>query len=214
MTRMNAVVLGAALLLPGMFSLPAFAQQATVDRSILVRFHSPSLGGAGAKVDIVEFLDPACEGCRAFYPSVKKILEEHRGRVRLTIRYVAFHRGADQIIRLLEAARRQGKYLETLDVIFASQPQWAINHAARLDLALRAVESVGLQMDRLKADMAAPAISQLLQQDLKDAVTLNVDRTPTFFVNGRPLTTLGYDELRAMVATAVREAYPVPAAKK
>ncbi|NMG42229.1 thioredoxin domain-containing protein [Aromatoleum toluvorans] len=34
--------------------------------------HSPTLGKADAPVVIVEFLDPACETCRAFYPRVKE----------------------------------------------------------------------------------------------------------------------------------------------
>jgi len=193
--------------------LPALAQSPNVDKSLLVRFHSPSLGDAGAKVEIVEFFDPACEGCRAMYPFVKRLLEEHRGRVRLTIRYVPFHRGADQIVRLLEAARRQGKYVEVLDTLVAAQPQWAINHAARLDLALKIVEPLGLQMVRLKEDMASPALAQLLKQDMQDALALKVSRTPEFFVNGKPLITLGPDELRTMVLQALRESYGAPGAR-
>ena len=213
MTAKSLLLISAGLLLP-VFGLPVVAQPPVVDKSALVRFHSPSLGDAGAKVEIVEFFDPACEACREFYPFVKQLLEEHRGRVRLTIRYVAFHRGADQIVKLLEAARRQGKYVETLETLVASQPQWAINHVARLDLALKAVQPVGLQMERLKADMAAPQLAQLLKQDMQDAVTLQVSGTPQFFVNGKPLTTLGYDELRNMVLHALRESYAVSGAKK
>ena len=200
-----------ALFLAAIF-FSAAAQQ--VDRTALVRFHSPSLGAGGAKVEIVEFFDPACEACRAFHPFVKRLLDENPGRVRLTIRYTPYHRGADQVVRLLEASRRQGKYVQTLDALVASQPRWAINHVARLDLALKAVEGLGLQMDRLRTDMAAPELGTLIKQDMQDAVALNVTGTPSFFVNGKALATLGYDELRTMVAQALRESYGVPAAKK
>ncbi len=195
------------------FIYPAAGQSPGIDKSLLIRFHSPSLGQAGAKVDIVEFFDPACEGCRAMYPLVKQILEEHPGRVRLTIRYLPFHRGADQIVRLLEASRRQGKYAETLDLLVATQPQWAVNHVARLDLAMKAVQTIGLQMERLKADMEAPQISELIKQDMRDAVTLKISRTPEFFVNGKALVKLGDEELRAMVLKAIEESYGVPRAK-
>lgn len=189
------------------FVFPAIAQAPVADRSILSRFQSPFVGEPGAKVEIVEFLDPACEGCRALYPYVKKILEEYHGRVRLTIRYVAFHRGADEVVKLLEAARRQRKYPETLEILFATQPRWAVNHVARLDLALKAVGGIGLDMARLRADMADPQLVQLLKQDMKDAVALQVDRTPTFFVNGKPLVELGYEELRALVVQEIRQSY-------
>ena len=62
------------------------------------RFHAPTLGPANAKVHLVEFLDPACEGCRAFYPAVKQIIAENPGRVRLYVRYVGLHKGADYAI--------------------------------------------------------------------------------------------------------------------
>lgn len=211
MTTRYALFVAWALL--SALGLPAQAQSPNADRSVLVRFHSPTLGHAGAKVEIVEFFDPACEGCRAMYPFVKRLLEEHRGRVRLAIRYVPFHRGADQIVKLLEAARRQGKFAEALDALVASQPQWAINHAARVDLALKIVEPLGLQMERLKKDMESPQLAQLIKQDMQDAMTLKIDRTPEFFVNGKPLKTLGPDELRAMVLRAVRESYGPPGAK-
>ena len=193
--------------------LPASAQAPLADKAVLSRFHSPTFGDPAARVEIVEFFDPACEACRAMYPFVKKLLEEHRGRVRLTLRYVPFHRGSDEIIRLLEAARRQGKYQVTLETLLGSQPRWTVKHVVRLDLALNAVQGTGLDMVRLKADMAAPDLTRLIDQDMDDARSLRVTRTPEFFVNRRPLATLGFEELRALVAQEVRRSYG-PAAQR
>jgi protein-disulfide isomerase len=185
------------------------AQQpaASVDRSALIRFHSPSFGDANAKVDIVEFFDPVCDACRAVYPFVKKLMDENPGRVRLTLRYAPFHRGADQIVRLLEAAGRQGKYWQTLEVVLATQRTWTINNTVRLDLALKEVASVGLDMQRLQEDMQRPELARLMALDLNDAAALKVSGTPEFYINGRPLPKLGLDELKAAVDSAVREAY-------
>jgi protein-disulfide isomerase len=177
------------------------------DPAALVRFHSPSFGDPGAKVHIVEFFDPACETCREFYPFVKGLMDRNPGRIRVSLRYTPFHKGSDQVVRLLEASRRQGKYRETLETILASQPQWAINHVAQPHLALQAVERVGLEMARLRADMDSPELGKLIQQDMQDAVSLNVTKTPEFFVNGRPLARFGFDELQALVDDALREAY-------
>ena len=57
----------------------------------LLRPYSPILGPEQAPVTIVEFFDPACEACRAFYPVVKDIMAEHGDAVRLAIRYTPFH---------------------------------------------------------------------------------------------------------------------------
>jgi protein-disulfide isomerase len=179
----------------------------SVDRSVLIRFHSPSLGDSNAKVDIVEFFDPVCDACRVVYLWVKKLMDENPGRVRLTLRYAPFHRGADQIVRLLEAAGRQGKYWQTLEVVLATQRTWTINNTVRLDLALNEVASVGLDMQRLQEDMQRPEFARLMALDLNDATALKVRGTPEFYINGRVLPELRLDELKAAVDRAVREAY-------
>ena len=81
-------------------------QTVSAEQTRLVRMHSPILGPQGAPVTIVEFFDPACETCRAFYPIVKSLMAKYPEDVRLVIRYAPFHRGSDQVVKLLEAARR------------------------------------------------------------------------------------------------------------
>ena len=46
------------------------------------------------------------------------------------------------------------------------------------------------------------------QYSVADAKTLNVTQTPGFFVNGRPLTDFGYQQLKALVEAEVKRAYP------
>jgi protein-disulfide isomerase len=186
------------------------AEQATQggapNQEALVRFHSPSLGPANAPVQVVEFLDPACEGCRAFYPFVKDLMAAYPDDVRLTVRYAPFHRGSDDFVRVLEAARKQGKYWETLEALFIHQPQWTRDHTAVLDLAWPVLESVGLDLVQLKQDMQSPEIDKILQQDYADLKALNVNQTPEFFVNGRPLPSFGAEELQHLVEEEVAKA--------
>lgn len=180
---------------------------APVDRSTLVRFHSPTFGAADAKVELVEFFDPACGSCRAVYPFVKEIMEANPGRIRLIVRYAPFHKGADDVVMLLEAARRQGKYRETLERLLAHQSDWVINHTARPDLAFKAIAGLGLDTRRLEEDMRAPQVRQLIEQDLRDAVALNVTGTPEFFINGKPLVPRSFDDLRSHIEQELRAAY-------
>lgn len=183
------------------------AARQAIDATALARFHSPTVGDTAARVHIVEFFDPACASCRDFYPFVKGLMAAHPGRIRLTLRYAPFHKGADEVVKLLEAARKQGKFWPALEALLAAQDQWTIQHVARADLALPVVARLGLDMARLRQDMQAPELDRLLQQDMQDAATLKVSQTPEFFVNGRPLPSFGYDELKALVEKALREAY-------
>lgn len=181
-------------------------QTVTQNREALVRFHSPSLGPANAPVHIVEFLDPACEGCRAFYPFVKDLMAAHPDNIRLTVRYAPFHRGSDDFVRVLEAARKQNKYWETLEALFAHQPQWTRDHTAVLDLAWPVLESVGLDLAKLKEDMQSPETDKILQQDYADLKALNVNQTPEFFVNGKPLPSFGAEQLQTLVEQELAKA--------
>ena len=169
--------------------------------------YAPTLGPADAKVHIVEFLDPACETCALFYPLVKQVMAQNPGRIRLSVRHVAFHEGADFVVRLLEAAREQDKYWETLETLLARQAEWAIHHVVYPDLALQAVASVGLDRGRLAADMESPAIQARVQRDRADAMTLKVTKTPQYFVNGRQMPSFGQQQLMTLIGEELRKAY-------
>jgi protein-disulfide isomerase len=184
------------------FSSPATQgqQAATIDRQALIRPHSPSEGRVDAPVVIVEFFDPACGTCRTFYPMVKQLMAEHPNRIRLVMRYAPFHKGSDKVVAILEAARRQGKFWQALDALFASQQAWVSNHTVNADLAWPYLTKVGLNMEQLAIDLTSPDLQQAIAQDLKDANTLRVTQTPEYFVNGRPLPTFGFEQLRQLVA--------------
>lgn len=170
----------------------------------LVREHSPTLGSADAKVTIVEFLDPGCETCRVFDPFVKQLMAAYPGKIRLVVRYAPLHHGADEMVAVLEAARRQGKYWETLRLMYDAQPYWADHHNPQPQLMWQFLPQAGLDLERLRRDAADPAIARLIAQDVADARALGVTKTPGFFVNGKPLVVFGHQQLRALVEAELR----------
>ena len=182
------------------------ADSAQAMMTTLVRPHAQTLGPADAPVVIVEFFDPACETCAVFYPMVKQLMAANSGKIRLVLRYAPFHQGSDVVVSALEAARRQGKYWPTLEALLASQAGWAPNHTSQMGLAWPFLEGVGLDFVQMRKDMMAPEIAQLIAQDLADARALNVTKTPEYFVNGRPLPSFGYAQLKALVDEALRDA--------
>ena len=179
-----------------------------VEASRLVRMHTPIIGPQNAPVTIVEFFDPACETCRAFYPLVKQIMAQHPGKVRLALRYAPFHHGSDQVVKLMEAARKQGLYTPVLEALLAAQPQWADHAAPNLDLAFEAAARAGLDMGRARQDMETPEIQAVIAQDVEDLTALQVNKTPTFFVNGRSLPSFGPEQLASLVAEEVATSRP------
>ncbi len=181
-------------------------QQASDHAQSLVRPHSPVLGPREAPVTIVEFFDPACETCRAFYPIVKDLMKQYLQDVRLVIRYAPFHQGSDEVVKLLEASRKQGKYEPVLEWILAAQPLWADHGNPQVELAFQAAEKAGLNLQQARADMQSPDAAAAMEQDIIDLTTLKVSKTPTFYVNGRPLPSFGPQQLTDLVAEEVTKA--------
>lgn len=181
-------------------------QVAERNRANLVRMHSPTLGKDDAPVVIVEFLDPACSTCRDFYPLVKQMMAANPDKIRLVLRYAPFHEGSDKVVAALAAARRQGKFWPALEALLAAQPQWVLNHRPQVALIWKHLEGLGLDLQQVRADMESPEIARMIAQDLDDARVLNVSKTPEFFVNGRPLPSFGFDELKALVDKALAAA--------
>jgi len=182
---------------------PAKASKA--NSAALIRMHSPTLGKAEAPVVVVEFFDPACETCALFYPRVKEIMAANPDRIRLVLRYAPFHNGSDQVVAVLEAARKQGKFWPALEAVLASQNSWAANHTPQVGLVWKQLEGLGLDLEKVRADMAAPEIARVIAQDLEDAKTLNVTQTPEYFVNGRPLPSFGFEQLKTLIDDALKE---------
>jgi protein-disulfide isomerase len=175
--------------------------------STFIRDHSQTLGSDDAKVYIVEFMDPACETCAAFAPFIKKMMTANPGKIKLVLRYAPFHDGADYFVTILEAAKKQGKYWETLDAMFKSQPYWASHSNPQPQRVWEFLPQVGLDMEQLKKDMNDPAIAKLIAQDIADAKALNVRKTPGYFVNGRPLQEFGYRQLQELVQSEMAAVY-------
>ncbi len=173
--------------------------ETTALQAALASEHSPTLGDPGAKVHIVEFLDPACETCALFFPMVKQWMAEVPGEIRLSVRHLAFHTGSDYAVRILEASRKQDKYWQTLEALLTSQRQWVQGHTVQPDRIGPALAGVGLNMEQLTADMNSVEVMQRIERDKKDSIFLKVSATPEYFVNGRPLPSFGQQQLADLV---------------
>jgi protein-disulfide isomerase len=180
---------------------PAPAPKPADAGPMMVRPHSPLLGSADAPVVIVEFFDPACETCAAFYPIVKQIRAGNPDNIAVVMRYAPFHKGSAKVVAALEAARKQDKYWLALEALLKTQSDWAANHEAHLERIWPHLKKAGLDVARLQADMADPAIANVISLDLVDAQAFRVSKTPDFFVNGKPLPSFGQDPLKALVAS-------------
>lgn len=221
MTRRTSAVILTALVALAAFASAAFlyqrhewqqaAEQAAAKLDVMVRAHSPVIGPADAPVTIVEFFDPACEACRAFYPHVKQILASYPRHVRLVIRYVPFHKEPSVAgVQILEAARRQQRFDPVMDALMQSQPIWASHSSPAAERAWEFASAAGLDLEQARAYVATGVVDKLLEQDIADLNAVGVRATPTFFINGRQLPEPDPSVLLAMVKSEVERLRKAP----
>ncbi len=172
--------------------------------ALLIRPHSPVVGPANARVTIVEVLDPGCEACRALAPVVNAIRLVYPEDVRVVVRYAAFHEGSQEAIRLLDAARRQGKFEQTLAALFDRQQEWSSHDAPNVAHIWKIAADASVDVKRAQLDAHDADVEAMLLQETRDIYALKVDRTPTFFVNERPMLKYSPEHLRELVASEIK----------
>jgi protein-disulfide isomerase len=146
---------------------------------------APFKGSETAQVTIVKFEDFQCPYCKTVQPSYQEVLKRYDGKVRLIHKDLPLDQIHPQARQAAEAARcadDEGKFWEYHDKLYASSPK-----AAPEDLKLYATD-LGLKRDLFDQCLVSGKYKAAIQKDLKDAATLGLTGTPTFFINGRELS--------------------------
>ncbi len=166
----------------------AAAQAAAMKKVGHAAFFDPAVafvtGPANAKKTLVEFYDYDCPFCRASLPAVKKFYEANKDKVRFS--FIEFPikslHGESAVLaaRASLAARRQPAHY--IDFHFALLGQ---EGEITDDIITAEATKAGMDLAKLKADMADPAIEKSLSSSIALAHKVGVDGTPTFVLNGK-----------------------------
>ncbi len=149
---------------------------------------NPPKGNENATIVIVEFSDFQCPACKRAQPIISSILNEYDKKVVLYYRYfpLSFHENARIAAQAAQAASEQGKFWEYHDKLYENQD--------RLDQAslIKYAEELKLDTNKFVSDMDSNKINEIIDKDIEDGKKLQVQGTPTFFINGKQV--LGGDE--------------------
>jgi protein-disulfide isomerase len=154
---------------------------------------SPVAGNAGADVTIVEFFDYNCHYCRRVSPVLTQLLQDHKN-VRLIFKELPIlGPGSHMASRAALAAQKQGAYLAFhRELMSLSKPVTA-------DDIDKAATKLGLDADRLKADMSSAEVQASLAANRQLAEAIAVQSTPSLVVGNElvsgALDASGFEEL-------------------
>jgi protein-disulfide isomerase len=155
-------------------------------------------GNPDGDITVVEFFDYNCGYCKRGLADVAKLVETDP-KVRVVFKELPIlSKGSEQAAHVALAAKKQGKYWELHKAMLAAKGH--MDEAA----ALRVAEKLGLDMDKLKADMASPEVKAEIKRDEDLAKKMGVNGTPHFLIGDRAIPGAP-DDLYQQLETNVTE---------
>jgi len=157
----------------------------------------PVIGNPEATTTLVEFFDYRCGYCKQVAADVRALVTEDKN-LRIVMReFPILSPDSVTAARAALASQHQGKYLEMHTALMAAGG--TLSEARIMDIA----KGVGLDTERLKADMQRPEINATLQRNHQMAQALGIQGTPAFVTrNALVPGAVGPDALRKLVSDA------------
>src|SRR5579875_1208905 len=142
---------------------------------------APVRGPANAPVTLVEFSDFQCPFCIAATPQLEAVLKAYPSKVKLIFKEFPLdtHAQAALAAAAALAAQKQGKFWEMYDALFAQKGY--LSRKGILGLAA----GLHLDVNRFQADLDSAQIKRAVEKDIADGERINVDSTPTLFIDGQ-----------------------------
>lgn len=179
--------------------------EANPEQEVPVREIDPILGAANAPIQIVVFSDFQCPACRGYASELYTLVEEYTKKLQVVFKHFPLDRACNALMKrdlhpkaceaayAAEAANQQGKFWPFHDELFATD----LSKDANIFNSIAEVLSLDLQ--RFETDCLKESIRAKVQSDIELAVRLDVDATPTLFLNRRRVSDTRPQAVRVLI---------------
>ncbi|MEK7570340.1 MAG: DsbA family protein [Patescibacteria group bacterium] len=159
----------------------------------------PVDGNASSKVVLQEFSDFQCPACGSAFPFVKQLMTTYKDKLRFEYKHfplTKIHAHAYNAALASECANDQGKFWEMHDKLFSNQTALSSGNLKQY------AQDLGLDTTKFNACYDTRAEKSVVDADVKEGTSKNVQGTPTFFLNGTQVQFSSYAELESAVRAA------------
>ncbi|MGC2696690.1 MAG: thioredoxin domain-containing protein [Candidatus Angelobacter sp.] len=165
----------------------------------------PSRGSLHPQIQIIEFSDLQCPHCKAAQPIVEKLLTDFP-QVRVTFQQfplpASLHPWAMKAAQYADCAGQmnQDAFWKYVDSIFENQGGIAL--ATADDKLKELATAAGYDAEKIAACAASPETDARIKKSLDLGQTLDINQTPTIYINGRAVLGLAgipYEQLKTLV---------------
>lgn len=170
----------------------------TAVRSNLAALQAPEgafvAGNPNGDVTVVEFFDYNCPYCRRATPGLLALIEEDPNLRVVFFELPILSDTSHYAAKASLASAEQGRYMEFHAAL--------MNADGRLteDRVLATAIELGLDMDKLQADMNSERIHRIVEENVALARSMQVNGTPTFVVGDELTVGWSTEQMRALIA--------------
>ena len=165
-------------------------------------------GPEDAVVTLVEFGDFQCPTCGVFHPVVNELLDRFPNQLQLEFHHfplISIHPNALAAAVAAESAAEQDAFWEMYDLLFELQTQWS-SHPSPEQQFITYAERLGLDREQFEAAYQSGRPQARVLADLERAEQMQLQGTPTFFVNDQMLPLpRTFGEFENAIASAITD---------
>ncbi|HYJ89736.1 MAG TPA: thioredoxin domain-containing protein [Pyrinomonadaceae bacterium] len=172
------------------------------------------LGSPNATVTVEEFADFQCPSCGQAYPILHEVQSLYGPRIKFIFRNfpLPMHDKAYDAAVAAEAAGIQGqdKFWAMHAQLYQNQKTWSADPNYKQTFKSYA-EKIGLNIDQWETDMAGLQVRNRVQADIERGKALNINSTPTVFVNRKEVPfqqVLKVSEMQKILDDELKAAQP------
>lgn len=172
---------------------------------LLMRDQSPRLAGDESRINLVEFVDLQCPYCKKFAEWYSALPDSLQRQTTLVLKNLPLpqHPWARSAAEYAVCASSQSPLAFRELSTFFLRNQSEITPQNLKDKVLKAFnQPTSVDLQQLEKCISGKEASQVVERDLAIAKQLNVNNTPTLFINGRRvLRVASAEELRHLLET-------------
>lgn len=156
-----------------------------INRTFLIPKDSHIWGNPNAPNSLVEFSDMECPHCKDAVPVIQKALDKYKDKVNLVFHHfkaARSHEHTQQLAYVAEAAGKQGKFFEMVDILYKNQELYAgADETAIRKLGIKFADDLKLDLTKFQKDLDSDDPKHTYQRDNDMGEDAKVTQTPFFF---------------------------------
>lgn len=165
-----------------------------------------TIGGAGAPITMIEYVDFQCPYSKLFHTAIQKALKEYPNDIRFVSKQfpLSFHPQARSAALATECANEQSKFPAYSDMLFAKQDEWG--NTTGTGKFKEYARILRLNTWQFNTCLDTRKYAGKVQADGDEAKQFGLSGTPGTFVNDRFINgAVTYDELKSIIDEKLSE---------